>query len=112
MAKLPLTSGLDALGLGEVSPRPPVSPRVTRPQPKAQLADDRLRGIDAARGAAMAFVCLSHFGLEYFRPFGGATAQVTMYRIGMVASPTFMLISGMMLGLLYGSRREEFGRLS
>lgn len=72
----------------------------------------RIRGIDAARGTAMLFVCLSHFGLEYFRPLGDPAERVWTYNIGMIASPTFMLLSGMMLGLLFHTRRESFGKIS
>lgn len=68
----------------------------------------RVRAIDAARGLAMVFVCLSHFGLEYFRRLDEPAIASALYIIGMIGSPTFMLISGVMLGLLYETRRERF----
>lgn len=68
----------------------------------------RVRAIDAARGLAMVFVCLSHFGLEYFRRLDEPSMAKALYMVGMIGSPTFMLISGIMLGLLYETRRERF----
>jgi uncharacterized membrane protein len=68
----------------------------------------RVRAIDAARGLAMVFVCLSHFGLEYFRRLDQPSIADTLYIVGMVGSPTFMLISGIMLGVLYETRRGRF----
>jgi len=68
----------------------------------------RVRAIDAARGLAMVFVCLSHFGLEYFRRLDEPSIAKTLYIVGMIGSPTFMLISGVMLGLLYETRRGRF----
>ena len=71
----------------------------------------RFEGIDAARGTAMLFVCLSHFGLEYFRLMGDPPARVLCYTVGRIASPTFMLISGITVAMLYERRRGDFGRL-
>jgi uncharacterized membrane protein len=68
----------------------------------------RVRAIDAARGLAMVFVCLSHFGLEYFRRLDEPSVAQALYMVGMVGSPTFMLISGVMLGVLYETRRGRF----
>jgi uncharacterized membrane protein len=70
----------------------------------------RVHAVDAARGLAMVFVCLSHFGLEYFRRLDEPSMASTLYMIGMIGSPTFMLISGVMLGLLYETRPERFRR--
>ena len=53
----------------------------------------RVRAIDAARGLAMVFVCLSHFGLEYFRRLDEPSIAKALYMVGMIGSPTFMLIS-------------------
>jgi uncharacterized membrane protein len=66
----------------------------------------RLQAIDAARGTAMFLVCLSHFGLVYFRGTQTATKEI-IQRISMIASPTFILISGLMLGFLYRTRWHE-----
>jgi uncharacterized membrane protein len=73
---------------------------------------ERVPGIDAARGAAMLFVCLSHFPINFFPPGTYAGVRDTIWTVSMVASPTFMLISGMMLGLLYEVRRDTFSRVS
>ncbi|MBD0319797.1 MAG: OpgC domain-containing protein, partial [Gemmatimonadetes bacterium] len=48
----------------------------------------------------------------YFRPLGDPAERVWTYNIGMVASPTFMLLSGMMLGLLFHTKRDGFGKIS
>jgi hypothetical protein len=69
---------------------------------------DRVRAIDAARGTAMLFVFLSHFGLVYFAPAGARFLYAISEGIGMVATPTFMIISGIMLGYLFQTRRERF----
>jgi uncharacterized membrane protein len=74
-------------------------------------AGRRIDGMDAARGTAMLFVCLSHFGLEYFRAMGDIPERVFAYTVGRVASPTFMLISGITVALLYERRRSDFARL-
>lgn len=68
----------------------------------------RVGAIDAARGLAMVFVCLSHFGLEYFRRLDEPAIAKALYIVGMVGSPTFMLISGVMLGVLYEMKRTRF----
>ena len=52
----------------------------------------------------MFFVCFAHFGSGYFASIGEAGRQTLTDHIGMVASPTFMLISGMMLGMLASAR--------
>jgi hypothetical protein len=72
----------------------------------------RIHGIDAARGMAMLLVCLSHFTNTAFRLNPDSSARHVLVHVGMVASPTFMLISGMMLGLLYETRRESFGGIA
>ena len=56
----------------------------------------------------MVFVCLSHFGFEYFRRFEELPENQIIRIVTMIASPTFMLISGMMLGLLYHTRPKGF----
>jgi hypothetical protein len=57
----------------------------------------------------MLFVLLSHFSGTYFGE--GAAIMPLLKTICMVASPAFMLISGMMLGLLYRRDTAEFGRV-
>lgn len=72
----------------------------------------RLRGIDAARGMAMVLVCLAHFGYVYFQQVNGPAEAAIVTGVTMIASPTFMLISGMMLGLLYLTRADSFGAIA
>ncbi len=57
----------------------------------------------------MLFVFLSHFGEAYFLSNGKDNLLALSRTIGMIASPTFMIISGMMLGLLYQANPGEFG---
>ena len=60
----------------------------------------------------MVFVCLSHFATGYFASIGHPERQDLTDRISMLASPSFMLISGSMLGLLASTRSvERFARV-
>jgi hypothetical protein len=56
--------------------------------------------IDAARGAAMLFVFLSHFTAAYFWPDGPFEVASYLATASMVASPTFVVVSGMVIGFL------------
>jgi Heparan-alpha-glucosaminide N-acetyltransferase, catalytic len=84
-------------------PTPEADPAATRGESRA-----RLQFIDAARGSAMFFVLLSHFAFNYFSAHD-ATGNL-MTQVGMVASPTFMLINGMLLGMYYRTRPADFER--
>lgn len=77
----------------------------------ARPADDhrRVTAIDAARGLAMILVCLSHF-VSSAPPSAVAEMDILM-TISMIASPTFMLMSGITLGMLYATLGASFGRL-
>lgn len=46
----------------------------------------------------MVFVCLSHFAAAYFTPLGASREAAWLTAIAMVASPTFVMISGVLLG--------------
>jgi len=59
----------------------------------------RIQFIDSARGIAMMFVLLSHFGFTFF-PDQSARLPTLMRYIGMVASPSFVLINGILVGFL------------
>jgi len=72
--------------------------------------DYRLRFIDAARGNAMLFVLLSHFGYSYFLNQRDLL-PTSMRLVGMVASPTFAVISGLLIGFLYRTHANDFARL-
>ena len=71
----------------------------------------RLPAIDAARGAAMVLVCLSHFAARYIAPAGGDTPGGWLRFIGHIASPMFFIISGAMVGYLFATRPEGFDRV-
>ena len=70
----------------------------------------RVRFLDAARGSAMLFVLLSHFGFTFFAN-QNAAAPRSMRLIGMVASPTFVLVNGILLGFLHRMHRHDFRRI-
>jgi uncharacterized membrane protein len=59
----------------------------------------RISSIDVARGATMFFVCLSHFSGAYLWPHGLKAGEF-LGTVSMIASPSFVLISGMMFGFL------------
>lgn len=56
----------------------------------------------------MLFVFLSHFGWVYFSQNGASDYLRISALIGQVASPAFMIISGMMLGYLYRTSGGDF----
>jgi uncharacterized membrane protein len=91
------------------------TPRSSLLEPGASLSmgNSRLTNLDAARGMAMILVCLSHFTQVYLGPGSGSPVGRLddLYALGMIASPTFVVISGTVLGLLYVVRRESFGLL-
>lgn len=66
----------------------------------------RQTALDATRGLAMLLVCISHFGL-YFRFAGSEASRWRAELIGLPASPTFVLLSGILLGLLCQQQPER-----
>lgn len=56
----------------------------------------------------MSFVCLSHFAMVYFEKTAAKDLAYISYLVSQIASPTFMFVSGMMLGLLYQKHRSDF----
>lgn len=79
----------------------------------------RLTGFDAARGTAMLLVCVSHFLDMYFlaerlppaeRPQIGELVGYVVLACRM-ATPTFFLVSGLVLGYLYRTKGSQFGAL-
>jgi uncharacterized membrane protein len=75
-----------------------------------QPSSQRILSVDATRGFAMAFVCLAHlcWTLEQTQP---RLAEL-LEDVAMVASPTFLLLSGAMLGLLQLRRAGELPALA
>jgi uncharacterized membrane protein len=74
--------------------------------PQALSENRRIRAIDAARGSAMLFVFFSHFVEVFFRRHGLPVNLA--YLITQIASPAFISISGVMLGILFSTRREKY----
>jgi len=69
----------------------------------------RITALDVARGTAMVLVCLSHFTTIYALTTG-VTFELVVY-LTMTAAPTFMLISGIMLGFFFATKKQEFPRI-
>jgi uncharacterized membrane protein len=70
----------------------------------------RLQFLDAARASAMLFVLLDHFGQTFFVD-GDSSVARWMAEVGMVATPTFVAISGILVGFLHRSRGADFQRM-
>lgn len=77
---------------------------------KSSSESSRLASIDAARGAAMLFVCLSHFAASYHFAANAVAGETGDYlrAVGMVASPTFVVVSGMVAGFIAVARKRSF----
>src|ERR1700709_2574428 len=73
--------------------------RAVQPWPGRNHYPQRIKSIDAARGIAMVFACLSHFSTAYLYPAGHFAATYVLTVISMVASPSFIILSGMVTGL-------------
>ncbi len=58
----------------------------------------------------MFFVLLDHFGQTFFTE-GDSPLARWMAEVGMVATPTFVAISGMLIGFLHRSRGADFQRM-
>lgn len=61
----------------------------------------RLVYVDAARGFAMALVCLAHFGIFHLASGGAPRAAELVSRMAQPATTTFMLVSGAVVGMLF-----------
>ena len=82
-----------------------------RSGPDSHYAASRVASIDAARGAAMLFVCLAHFANAYFFVSGADAMGMYLVVIGMIASPTFVTVSGLVAGFLAVTRSSSFPQL-
>ncbi|HET7614589.1 MAG TPA: heparan-alpha-glucosaminide N-acetyltransferase domain-containing protein [Gemmatimonadaceae bacterium] len=81
------------------------------PVKKPGYGSSRVASIDSARGAAMLFVCLAHFANAYQFVSGADASGMYLVLIGMVASPTFVIVSGFVAGFLSITRSSTFGQL-
>ncbi|HKW49355.1 MAG TPA: acyltransferase family protein [Gemmatimonadaceae bacterium] len=77
---------------------------VSRTSPRPDLSEkwSRVEAIDMVRGTAMLFVCLAHFSGAYLAPRGISSSELFAI-VSMIASPSFMIISGMTAGFLGAS---------
>jgi uncharacterized membrane protein len=75
------------------------------------MSSNRVDAIDAARGTAMLGVFLVHFTNAYFNRGVTISYQLLLYQLGKFASPMFMIISGVVLGFLYETHKENFGKI-
>lgn len=69
---------------------------------------ERFGSIDAVRGTAMLFVCLAHFTGTYLWRTGARELASYLTTIGMIASPTFVIVSGMMVGFFATTNPVRF----
>lgn len=71
----------------------------------------RFGSIDAVRGAAIIFVFLSHFTAGY--PWTSQSQEAASYlrTLSMIASPTFVIVSGMVAGFLAATNPSGYGEL-
>ena len=82
---------------------------LTKPRgSKSSHSTPRLASLDAARGAAMLFVCMAHFAYSYLFMSGAGEAGADLASVGMLASPTFVAVSGMVTGLILVTSRISF----
>ena len=70
----------------------------------------RFTALDSTRGAAMLFVCLAHFADVFFNGASPLTDLMSSmsHKIGKVGTPTFVILSGLVLGYLFKSKGEQF----
>ena len=71
----------------------------------------RFGSIDAVRGAAILFVFLAHFTAGYAWPATSQGVAGNLRTVSMIASPTFVLVSGMVAGFLALTNPNGFGEL-
>src|ERR1051325_4432225 len=76
----------------------------------ARTADKpRIQYLDASRGISLLLVCFSHFVAVYFgtnRQGGLGNVPRFPLALGMISSPTFVAVSGTILGLLFVVQRD------
>lgn len=77
--------------------------------PPGPSAKRRYNSIDAARGVGMLFVCVSHFADAFMSR--DDSVRGLMREVTLIASPTFVLMSGFLIGFLLETRAVEFQEL-
>lgn len=85
----------------------PAAP-VSAPVPRGPALPYRATFLDAARGTAMLLVFMNHFLWIYFNRRDGGILPEVLRGIGQIATPTFMGISGLLLGFLFVVRPARF----
>src|SRR5438105_13904726 len=71
----------------------------------------RLDSIDAVRGTAMLFVFLAHFTGIYLWRTGARELASYLSLVSMIASPTFVAVSGMLVGFFSATNPQGFQEL-
>lgn len=77
----------------------------------AAAKSQRFGSIDAVRGAAILFVFLSHFTAGYTWTPQSQEAASYLRTLSMIASPTFVIVSGMVAGFLGATHPAGFTEL-
>lgn len=72
----------------------------------------RLPALDTARGFAMVLVCLSHFVWSATQTVGETRTFDLLLKLSMIASPAFVLISGITLGYVHESGGAVYSRFA
>ncbi len=84
---------------------------MTPASPSRRSKAERVVAIDAARGLAIVLVMLSHFAMRFATEAGRDGQLRWAVIVGMIASPTFVLLSGAVYGTLAHSPRIAGQRL-
>jgi uncharacterized membrane protein len=92
-------------------PKPAPDAAQSRIPPRSRTVSKRELAIDASRGAAMLLVCLSHFADGYLFPSGAMRPGKIIKEICVSATPTFVLLSGMMVGYLHAKNPAGFSAI-
>ena len=74
------------------------------------MKQSRIRAIDSGRGVAMLFVFLAHFNEYYLGSNGKSNQLYFLEKFTKLASPTFIIISGITLGFLFSINKLNFGQ--
>ena len=78
-----------------------------------KLTNQRLFALDAARGIAMLLVCTAHF-IDIYYPDGIQNENLLvncMYLLCRIATPTFVLVSGILVGYFSKINHQDFAQM-